>query len=120
MIGFFDRRCKRSTRKAKGAAQADRFMATNNTFSLRGYNMKNEELDQLISRLEVMAKDHPARYTFYVISVALLGFAILGVAILSSLLSVALLVGLALLVVATGGKALILVAKLGKLLILLA
>jgi len=82
--------------------------------------MKNEELDQLISRLEVMAKDHPARYTFYVISVALLGFAILGVAILSSLLSVALLVGLALLVVATGGKALILVAKLGKLLILLA
>lgn len=82
--------------------------------------MKNEELDQLISRLEVMAKDHPARYTFYVMSIALLGFAILGVAILSSLLSVFLLIGLALLVVATGGKALILVAKLGKLLILLA
>lgn len=82
--------------------------------------MKNEELDQLISRLEVMAKDHPARYTFYVISIALLGFAILGVAIISSLLSVFLLVGLALLVIATGGKALILVAKLGKLLILLA
>ncbi len=82
--------------------------------------MKNEELDQLISRLEGVAKDHPARYTLYVISIALLGFAILGIAILSSLLSVFLLVGLALLVIATGGKALILVAKLGKLLILLA
>lgn len=82
--------------------------------------MKNEELDHLINRLEGMAKDHPARYTFYVISIALLGFAILGVAIISSLLSVFLLLGLAVLVIATGGKALILVAKLGKLLILLA
>ncbi|MES2364647.1 MAG: M48 family metalloprotease [Pseudomonadota bacterium] len=82
--------------------------------------MKNDELDQLISRLEVMAKDHPARYGFYVISVVLLGFAILGVALFSSLLAVALLVGLSLLVIATGGKALILVATLGKLLILLA
>ena len=81
--------------------------------------MSNDELDQLITRLEVMAKNHPARYTTYVIGIALLGFGILGVAIVSSLLSILLLVGLVFLVVATGGKALIVLAKFGKLLILL-
>lgn len=82
--------------------------------------MNNDSFDKLVSRLEVMAKEQPARYTLHVIGVALLGFAILGVAIGFSLLSVFLLLGLGILVIASGGKALILVAKLGKLLILLA
>jgi len=81
--------------------------------------MKQEDFEALVTRLEKVAIENPARYTLSVIGVALLGFLILGLVIGFSLLLALLLIGLGILVVATGGKALILIAKLGKLLIAL-
>lgn len=81
--------------------------------------MKQEDFEALVTRLEKVAVDNPARYTLSVIGVALLGFLILGLVIGFSVLLLLLLVGMGILVVATGGKALILLAKLGKLLIAL-
>ncbi len=82
--------------------------------------MRQETFDQLVDRVEVMAKVHPAWYRFYVMGIALLGFLILGVAIALPLVVGALLLGAAFLIVANGGGVLVLiVAKLFKLLILL-
>lgn len=82
--------------------------------------MKQEDFEALVTRLEKVAVDNPARYTVSVIGVALLGFLILGLVIGFSVVLVLLLLGLGVLVVATGGKALIVLVKLGKLLIALA
>lgn len=82
--------------------------------------MDNQKFERLVTRLEVSALQHPGRYIFSVISIALLGFIILGVAIGFSILSIALLAALVAAVFLTGGKALLVVAKLGKLVILLA
>lgn len=82
--------------------------------------MDPNAFDTLISRLELQARDRPARYTATVTLVALLGFLLLGVAISFSLLMIGGFAGLVVLALKYGGGGVaIFLAKLGKLLFLM-
>jgi Zn-dependent protease with chaperone function len=78
--------------------------------------MTNEQFDEMVKRLEILAKNEPAKYRFRVGLLALLGYAYIAMVLVVLLSLVALLVGFAF----KAGKANYIIIKFGWILVVLA